>query len=127
MTKNNTILSAKNIHKHYRIGRSRQRVLNGVNLDIPAGEFVAITGASGSGKSTLLHILGLLDTPDEGEVRFQDQQLLLLSASQQDRIRRKKIGFVFQFYHLLPELTLEENVLLPLMVDSSLLAWPARR
>jgi len=121
------ILSARNIHKTYAIGRTRQHVLRGVNLEVHQGEFVAIMGASGSGKSTLLHILGLLDRPDEGQVFFEKRDLFTLSSAQQDHIRSRQIGFVFQFYHLLPELNLEENVLLPLMVDSSILAWPARR
>jgi len=121
------ILSARNIHKTYAIGRTRQHVLQGVNLEVRRGEFVAIMGASGSGKSTLLHILGLLDRPDEGHVFFEKRDLFTLSSAQQDHIRSRQIGFVFQFYHLLPELNLEENVLLPLMVDSSILAWPGRR
>jgi ABC-type lipoprotein export system ATPase subunit len=121
------ILSARNIHKTYAIGRTRQHVLRGVNLEVRQGEFVAIMGASGSGKSTLLHILGLLDQPDEGQVFFEKRDLFTLSSAQQDHIRSRQIGFVFQFYHLLPELNLEENVLLPLMVDSSILAWPGRR
>jgi len=123
----NTILSARDIHKTYSIGRTRQHVLQGVDLRIQKGEFVAIMGASGSGKSTLLHILGLLDRPDKGRVLFEQQDMFALSAGRQDRIRSHDIGFVFQFYHLLPELNVEENITLPIMVESSLLAWFAQR
>ena len=124
---NNIIISAKNIQKSYYIGHSQQHVLRGVNLSVRRGEFLAIMGASGSGKSTLLHIMGLLDRPDKGEVIFENRDVFQLPASSQDRIRRLDIGFVFQFYHLLPELNLQENVMLPMMVNSSVWAWPKRR
>ena len=124
---NNIIISAKNIQKSYYLGRSQQHVLRGVNLSVRRGEFLAIMGASGSGKSTLLHIMGLLDRPNKGEVIFEDREVFKLPASSQDRIRSLDIGFVFQFYHLLPELDLQENVMLPMMVNSSVWAWPHRR
>jgi len=121
------ILSARNLHKSYRLGKVRQHVLRGVNLSIRRGEFVAVMGASGSGKSTLLHILGLLDTPDEGEVYFRGREVFALPLRRQDKIRCREIGFVFQFYHLLPELDVRENIRLPLMVDSSVWSWWGRR
>ena len=121
------ILRAEGLGKSYQMGRRRLEVLGGVDLAVRRGEFVAIMGASGSGKSTLLHILGLLDRPDEGEVHFEGREVFGLSARQQDRIRNRQIGFVFQFYHLLAELTVTENVLLPLMVNSSVWGWLGRR
>ena len=124
---NDIILRASGVVKGYALGEARQTVLRGVDLAVGRGEFVAITGASGSGKSTLLHILGLLDRPGAGEVRFEGKEVFRLSKRRQDRMRNRDIGFVFQFYHLLPELNLEENVLLPLMVGTSLWRWPLRR
>ena len=124
---NNIIISARNIHKTYSIGRTQQNVLRGVDLKVQRGEFIAIMGASGSGKSTLLHILGLLDQPDKGRVFFEQREVFSLGSNEQDHIRSHDIGFVFQFYHLLPELNVEENVMLPIMVDSSVFSWPWRR
>ncbi|MCF7957648.1 MAG: ABC transporter ATP-binding protein [Phycisphaerae bacterium] len=121
------ILSTRNITKSYSLGRSRQTVLQGVNLSVKRGEFLAIMGASGSGKSTLLHIMGLLDRPDEGEVHFEGESVFEHSGHRQDQIRNRDIGFVFQFYHLLPELNVMENVLLPMMVASSTLSWLGQR
>ena len=124
---NQTILTAQGLEKTYPMGRRRQKVLKGVDLAIKRGEFVAIMGASGSGKSTLLHILGLLDRPDAGQVHFENRDVFTQTQRRQNLMRNRDIGFVFQFYHLLPELTLEENVMLPLMVGSSLFTWPTRR
>jgi lipoprotein-releasing system ATP-binding protein len=127
MSDNQIILEARNIHKSYPMGRKQQQVLRGVQLRVARGEFVAIMGASGSGKSTFLHILGLLDRPDTGKVFFEGQEIFAQSKRIQDQMRSRDIGFVFQFYHLLPELNVEENILLPLMVDSSVLGWPGRK
>ena len=124
---NETILVAKNVRKSYAVGSERTHVLRGVNLEVRGGEFVAIKGASGSGKSTLLHILGLLDKLDDGEVYFEGREVFGLRRSEQDRLRNREIGFVFQFYHLLPELSVVENVLLPMMVESSVWGWLSRR
>jgi len=121
------ILSARGIEKSYSLGKRRQQVLSGVDLRIKRGEFIAIMGASGSGKSTLLHILGLLDQPDKGHVYFEGSDVHAQNQRTQDRMRNRDIGFVFQFYHLLAELSVEENVLLPLMVGSPLWRWPRRR
>ncbi|MFC1783247.1 ABC transporter ATP-binding protein [Planctomycetota bacterium] len=121
------ILEARNIHKSYSMGREQMRVLQGVNLQVHRGEFLAVMGASGSGKSTLLHICGLLDRSDKGQVWFEGEQVFQLRKARQDKIRNLDIGFVFQFYHLLPELNVTENVLLPMMVESSVFGWLGRR
>jgi lipoprotein-releasing system ATP-binding protein len=92
-------------------------VLNGINLEIRRGEFIAIVGASGAGKSTLLHILGTLDRPTRGTVSFEGQDLFQLSEGQQAEFRNKRVGFVFQFHHLLPEFTALENACLPAMIQ----------
>ena len=102
--------------KAYRIGTVLQPVLHEVDLSVHAGEFLSVTGASGSGKSTLLHILGLLDAGDSGRVWINAQPVKSLSNRRANTLRRDEIGFVFQFYHLLPELTVLENVMLPAMV-----------
>ncbi|MGB8226147.1 MAG: ABC transporter ATP-binding protein [Sedimentisphaerales bacterium] len=121
--KNNYILSCSDIYKSYQMGVTRLDVLRGVNLDVSRGEFVAVRGASGSGKSTLLHIFGALDTPDKGGVFFEGQSLARFSGGKINEFRNKKIGFVFQFYHLLDELTVLENILLAKMAGASALRW----
>lgn len=118
---------ASGLTKSYHLGRVTLNVLKGVDFSVRKGEFVAITGASGSGKSTLLHLLGLLDTPGAGTVLIDGVETSGLSARRRNRIRCRDIGFVFQFYHLLGELNVLENVTLPAKVDSSLPAWLARR
>jgi ABC-type lipoprotein export system ATPase subunit len=123
--KNNYILSCKDIYKSYQMGATRLEVLKGINLSVARGEFIAIRGASGSGKSTLLHILGALDTPDKGDVFFQGKNLDSFSGRKINEFRNKRIGFVFQFYHLLDELTVLENVLLAKMAHSSTMEWLA--
>ena len=92
------------------------RALQGVSLRIEAGEFVSIMGPSGSGKSTLMHLFGALDTPTSGQVFFQGRALHTLSDKEMSQLRRTRIGFVFQFFNLLPTLTAQENVALPLML-----------
>ena len=103
------ILSARNIHKYY----GSLHVLQGVDLDIYAGEIVSMVGPSGSGKSTLLHILGTLDEPGEGEIRLRNKELHSLKGKALAAFRNHHIGFVFQFHHLLPEFTALENVCIP--------------
>ncbi|MHC4644670.1 MAG: ABC transporter ATP-binding protein [Planctomycetota bacterium] len=122
-----TILKAEGIHKSYRMGATGVSVLRGVDLTVSRGEFVAIVGASGSGKSTLLHILGALDKPDKGVVRFEGRDLGRAGERELNRFRNKMVGFVFQFYHLLDELNVLENVFLPAMASKSVLGWLACR
>jgi lipoprotein-releasing system ATP-binding protein len=123
MKNDNVILTAEEIHKTYRMGATKVKVLKGVDLSVKKGEFVAIIGASGSGKSTLLHILGALDRPDKGVVRFENQDLSRLGSWELNKFRNKMVGFVFQFYHLLDELNVLENVYLPAMASKSILGW----
>jgi ABC-type lipoprotein export system ATPase subunit len=103
------------------------QILKGVDLEVQRGESVAIVGRSGGGKSTLLHLIGLLDRPTEGTIDLEGIQTTKASRSTRDRLRRDRIGFVFQFYHLLPELTAEQNVLLGAMMNVSPLQWMGRR
>jgi lipoprotein-releasing system ATP-binding protein len=98
-------------------------VLRGLDLELHQGEFLSIVGNSGSGKSTLLHILGTLDRPDEGEVRLDGQRIDNQPSDVRDRLRNRTFGFIFQFYHLLPELTALENVLVPQMISHSIFSW----
>jgi putative ABC transport system ATP-binding protein len=110
------MMEVVDVTKHYPQGRRIVRALQGVSLRIEAGEFVSIMGPSGSGKSTLMHLFGALDTPTTGEVFFQGRALHLLSDKDMSQLRRTRIGFVFQFFNLLPTLTALENVALPLML-----------
>jgi ABC-type lipoprotein export system ATPase subunit len=121
------ILKADNIHKSYRMGATRVNVLKGVDLAVREGEFVAIVGASGSGKSTLLHILGGLDRPDKGRIQFTGRDLNRMRSRELNTYRNELVGFVFQFYHLLDELTVLENVILPAMVSRSIAGWLVSR
>ena len=114
---------AKRISKSYRKGQVVVPVLRGVDLTIKRGEFAAIVGQSGSGKSTLLHVLGTLDAPDSGEVHFDGRRIDNLPTRDRDRLRNSLVGMIFQFYHLLPELTVLENVLAPLMIGHSTLSY----
>ena len=109
------LLSANDLSKTYKLGRRKLEVLKGVSLDIHEGEFVAITGASGSGKSTLLQLLGGLDKPTRGEIRFGETNLAKLSDRKLSTFRRQTVGFVFQFFYLQPFLRLESNVAVPAM------------
>jgi lipoprotein-releasing system ATP-binding protein len=127
MSKNDFILKAEELHKSYRMGATEVQVLKGVNLNIKKGEFVAIIGASGSGKSTLLHILGALDKPTKGVVTFEKRDLSRFRAGELNRFRNRMVGFVFQFYHLLDELSVLENVFLPAMTGKSIIGWFACR
>jgi lipoprotein-releasing system ATP-binding protein len=111
-----TLFSAKGISKRYSDASNTLDILKSVDITIKASEKVAILGASGSGKSTLLHILGTLDYPDEGEVYYQNQALFAKSKRQQAKFRNEELGFVYQFHHLLPEFSAEENVAMPLFI-----------
>jgi lipoprotein-releasing system ATP-binding protein len=110
------LLEARNIHKVYHNGGKEIPVLKGVDLKIEKGNFVAVSGPSGAGKSTLLHILGGLDNPTKGQVIFENQDLYGLNDAALCRIRNEEIGFVFQFYHLLSEFTVLENVIMPVAI-----------
>jgi len=121
------ILRASGLYKSYKMGQSKIEVLRGLNLSVQSGRFIAIVGASGSGKSTLLHILGALDEPDAGSVEFEGKRLDKLGAGRLNQFRNKMVGFVFQFYHLLDELNVLENVMLPAMAQSGIVGWLKRR
>lgn len=116
-TGSDPILSARNIHKVYYSGNKQLEVLKGVNLAINEGEFTAMVGPSGAGKSTLMHILGGLDLPTKGEVIFEQKNIYGLSDAEISEVRNRKIGFVFQFYHLLSEFTVLENVVMPALIN----------
>ena len=122
-SKDDFMIKAEGLCKSYRMGESEVRVLKGVDLAVKKGEFLAIVGASGSGKSTLLHILGALDKPDKGVVRFEGRELSRMGSRELNRFRNKMVGFVFQFYHLLDELSVLENVFLPAMAGGSIIGW----
>jgi ABC-type lipoprotein export system ATPase subunit len=96
-------------------------------MEVRAGEFVSVIGASGSGKSTLLHLMGLLDKPDKGSVQLAGKDIRTMSGPKRNRLRCRDVGFVFQFYHLMPELTVLENTLLPAQVENSVLRWLSGR
>ena len=114
-----TVVDARGIVRTFRRGDEVVRAVRGVDMQIAEGEFVAITGPSGSGKSTLLHLLGGVDRPDEGEVLLEGQRLGDMSDRDLTLYRRRRIGFVFQFFHLLPTLPALDNVALPLMLDGA--------
>jgi lipoprotein-releasing system ATP-binding protein len=120
-------LATIGLEKSYCKGKTQVPVLQGVDLEVERGEFVAVVGASGSGKSTMLHVLGLLDGPDAGEVLLNGRRIDDLPDRKRDAHRNGTFGFVFQFYHLLPELTAVENVLMPLMIRHSVLGYLSRR
>ena len=122
------ILEAKNVFKSYRKGPNVVPVLGGVDMQVRDGEFLAIVGQSGSGKSTLLHLLGTLDRPDDGEIHFEQKRIDTLPSAAKESLRNGHFGMIFQFYHLLPELTTLENVLAPCMIGSSVWRyWRHRR
>ena len=107
------LLSARGLAKSYAMGKRTLEVLRGVSLDVARGDFLAVRGASGAGKSTLLHLLGGLDSPNAGDIFFAGKNLAKLSNGELAALRNARIGFVFQAYHLLPELDALENVCLP--------------
>jgi len=117
------LLSVRGLVKSYRKASVEIPVLKGVDLDVWPGEFLAVVGQSGSGKSTLLHLLGQLDQPDDGAVFLKDERIDNLPTHLRDRLRNQTFGMVFQFYHLLPELTTLENVLVPVMIGRSLWSY----
>jgi lipoprotein-releasing system ATP-binding protein len=120
-------LSAHGVVKSYWKGKNEVPVLRGVDLQVDHGEMLAVVGASGSGKSTLLHILGLLDAADDGEVQLEGDRIDDQAARQRDVLRNRTFGFIFQFYHLLPELSALENVLMPQMIRYGVWAFGAKK
>ncbi len=121
------VMRARGLMRRYRMGHEVVEVLRGVDFDLRRGESVAIMGRSGAGKSTLLHLLGLLDTVDSGSLEVEGVDTTRLSTGARSRLRNDAVGFVFQFYHLIPELTALENAMLPLRIASSLGSWMANR
>ncbi|MBI5779195.1 MAG: ABC transporter ATP-binding protein [Planctomycetes bacterium] len=121
------ILKIENISRSFKADGRTLEILKDISLDIKAGEILAIAGPSGAGKSTLLHIMGLLDRPTSGRVLFRDKDLYTLPGAEQARLRNSSVAFIFQFYHLVPELNILENILLPHMISNSILGWQIRR
>jgi putative ABC transport system ATP-binding protein len=115
---NHTLVRVRDVHKFYQRGAERLDILNGLSLDVPQGDFLALMGPSGSGKTTLLNLLGGLDRPSSGAVEVGGEGIDRLSGSQLARWRARHVGFIFQFYNLLPVLTAERNVELPLLLTS---------
>jgi len=120
-------LQAAHLQRRYKMGQEVIEVLRGLDLVLRSGDSVAIMGRSGAGKSTLLHLLGLLDRPDAGSLQIEGVETSLLSRARRARLRNRYVGFVFQFYHLLPELNALENVMLPLMIQHGTLGWLGQR
>jgi ABC-type lipoprotein export system ATPase subunit len=123
----NDFLRVEDVVKDYPSGEETLRVLRGITLSIEPGRITAIVGPSGAGKSTLLHIMGFLDRPTSGDVVFRGRRLSSFNGVEQARVRNAHFGFVFQMYHLLPELTALENALLPLMIRHGPAEWVAHR
>jgi len=121
------ILQAAGVTKSYRLGRREIPVLRGIDLALAPTEMLALAGTSGAGKSTLLHLLGLLDPPTNGEIRFDGRRVDSLPAGERAKLRHREIGFVFQFYHLIPELTALQNVKLGQMMLQGPLAYLGQR
>ena len=121
------MLKAVKLSKTYRKDAVKVRVLQDLNLEAESGEFLSIVGASGSGKSTLLHLLGTIDAPDEGRIYLDGERIDNLTAERRDALRNGTFGFIFQFYHLLPELNTLENVLIPQMIKHSIVGWIRQR
>ncbi|MCK5161907.1 MAG: ABC transporter ATP-binding protein [Candidatus Aureabacteria bacterium] len=111
------MLTARKINKSYKSGTSRLQVLEGINIDVEKGEMFFVVGPSGAGKSTLLHILGGLDVPDSGDIYINGYDFKKLKGRKRSKLINSKIGFVFQFFHLLPEFTAVENVMLPALIS----------
>ncbi len=121
------VIEAKGISRGFRQGPKRVQVLSDINLQVPVGTSMAIVGASGAGKSTLLHILGGLDRPDEGEVRIDGHSVWEMGDRQRSDLRNARLGFIYQFHHLLPEFTALENVAMPLLIRGESIGEASRR
>lgn len=112
-----TIILTENLNKTYKLGTENVEVLKNINLTIKQGEFVSIMGPSGSGKSTLLYLLGGLDNPTSGSVKIAGKELSVMKDKEKSIMRRRDVGFVFQFYNLIPNLDVEDNIMLPILLD----------
>lgn len=112
-----TVIEAQNLWKSYDLGTQKVDILKDISLQIKKGGFYSIMGPSGSGKSTLLYLLGGLDKPSQGSIKVQGKELMVMKDKDSSIMRRRNIGFVFQFYNLIPNLTVEENILLPVLLD----------
>lgn len=121
------VLECRNLSMEYAIGPQRLRVLDSINMQLVAGERIAIVGSSGSGKTTLLNLLGGLDTPTEGEVWLAGRQISALRESERGKLRNSGLGFVYQFHHLLAEFSALENVCMPLLIGNTPVAEARRR
>ncbi len=121
------VIQANGVSRGFRQGPKRVQVLSEIELQVPAGTSMAIVGASGAGKSTLLHILGGLDRPDEGEVLVDGQSLWEMSDTERSDLRNSRMGFIYQFHHLLPEFTALENVAMPLLIRGEPTSVAAKR
>lgn len=113
-----SVLKIENITKYYGTGDNEVKALDGINLEIQDGEFIAIAGTSGSGKSTLLHIIGSVDKPTSGRVLLENQDIYAMNDDEQSKLRRKKIALIYQFYNLIPTLNVKENITLPAMLEN---------
>jgi lipoprotein-releasing system ATP-binding protein len=122
-----TVLQATGLHRTYRMGRVEVPVLRGVDLQVQEGEWLCVLGSSGSGKSTLLHQLGDLDRPDRGDIAWRGRSLTEMRRRERETYRNRAIGFVFQSYHLMPELNVLENVMVASMVGHDPFAWRSMR
>ncbi|HEX2944344.1 MAG TPA: ABC transporter ATP-binding protein [Clostridia bacterium] len=111
------IIESIDLHKTYTMGRVEVEVLKDININIEKGEFVSIMGPSGSGKSTLLYLIGGLDKPTSGTIRINGREMSNMKDEEESRLRRQEIGFIFQFYNLIPNLNVEENIMLPVLLD----------
>ncbi len=111
------LLHCEGVTKAYGLGENRVTALNGLDLTVEAGEFVAVVGASGSGKSTLLHLIGGVERPTEGKIWIEGRDISGFSATEAALFRRRKVGLIYQFYNLVPTLTVERNILLPMLLD----------
>lgn len=113
-----TLIEVKNLNKIYGSGEAEVKALKNINLNIEQGEFVAIVGQSGSGKSTLLHLIGGADIPSSGEVIIDGKNIYKLKEKELSILRRRKLGFIFQFFNLIPVLTAQENIEMPVLLDN---------
>ncbi len=121
------VLEGRELYKSYRKNKHEVPVLKGCDFSAVAGNVTAILGHSGSGKSTLLHLLGTLDAPDSGEIHFDGERIDTLSRRRRDRFRNAKLGMIFQFYHLLPEISAFQNVLMPMMIKEGFFGYMRQR